>query len=68
MNNKVNELADKYFHYVDDLLDDALDWEIESNDENQEFILEVKKALYTDLMLRASKLLSVYIANEIVKK
>ena len=51
MSNKVNELADRYFHYVDDLIDDALDWEIEYNDENQEFILEVKKALYTDLML-----------------
>ena len=68
MNNRVNELADRYFHYVDELMDDALLWEIEFNDENQEFILEVKKALYTDLMLRASKLLSVYIANEIVKK
>lgn len=51
MNNKVNEFADKYFHYVEHLIDDALVWEIEYNDENQEFILEVKKALYTDLML-----------------
>ena len=51
MDNKVNELADRYFHYVDELMDDALLWEIEFNDESQEFILEVKKALYTDLML-----------------
>lgn len=51
MNNKVNELADKYFHYVDDLIDDALSWELWRNDENAELWLEVKKALYTDLML-----------------
>lgn len=51
MNNKVNELADRYFHYVDDLVDSALLWDIEINDENLEFVLEVKKALYTDLML-----------------
>lgn len=51
MDNKVNELADQYFHYVDDLIDDALSWEFELNDESYEFILNVKKALYTDLML-----------------
>ena len=51
MNNRVNELADRYFGYVDDLLDDALSWEPEYSSENYEFILEVKRALYTDLML-----------------
>lgn len=51
MNNRVNELADKYFHYIDDLLNDELAYDIPQNDENYKFILEVKKALYTDLML-----------------
>lgn len=51
MNNRVNELADRYFHYIDDLVNDALEWEIAYNEENYKFILEVKKALYTDLML-----------------